>query len=82
MATPRPASAKRTLRLICEALEDRNLLDAGLLANLAASPYPATLTHSACHPLTPSILTTLCRPALQNAGHSPHFLAELVGLSP
>ncbi|HQR09412.1 MAG TPA: S8 family peptidase, partial [Gemmatales bacterium] len=39
MALPRPASALRTLRLICEVLEDRLQPDASLIANLAAGNY-------------------------------------------
>ncbi len=39
MAMPRRASALRTPRLICEALEDRLQPDASLIASLAASNY-------------------------------------------
>lgn len=39
MATPRPASALRAMRLICETLEDRLQPDAALLNSLAVSDY-------------------------------------------
>lgn len=39
MAEPRRTSTFRTLHLICEALEERNLMDAGLLAHLSPGDY-------------------------------------------
>lgn len=39
MSKPRPASVLRTLKLVCEALEDRLQPDAGLLSSIKTSDY-------------------------------------------